>query len=84
MLPSCSCSHTILATLGVNSFLQLPPKREGKRRWDSIANLPVLALYVARELVAVGEALRTHSFERVKQKFHLFTYEDVCVMRMLT
>jgi hypothetical protein len=51
-----------LLTLCINSFLQFPPEGEGKRWRHRIANLPVLALDVARELVVVRKALRSRTF----------------------
>lgn len=56
LLSWCRHAHAGFLTL-VNSFLQLPPERIGKRRRHSIANLPVLVLDVARKLVAVRKAL---------------------------
>src|SRR4051812_8147692 len=44
--------------LGINGFLELPPKRKGKRGWHSVANLSVLALNGTRKLVAVRKALQ--------------------------
>jgi len=52
-------SHASGSALGVDGFLELPPERVGKRRQHGIADLPVLALDVAGEPVAVREALHT-------------------------
>ena len=61
MLEESGADHMQAAgsALGIDGFLELPPERVGKRRRHGIPDLPVLALDVAREPVAVREALHT-------------------------
>lgn len=57
----CRAPQARRSALGIDGFLELRPERVGERRRHGVADLPVLALDVTRETVAVREALHTQT-----------------------
>ena len=57
-------------------MLELPPERVGEGRRHRVPDLPVLALDVASEMVAIRDALQPHSCHGIGSGIDLEKYSS--------